>query len=93
MTVQKVKPGDTLKIMVRENQWTETSFESWTVIAIYPYHVLAVHGFERQSFTVGELVQMGLEDGHNIKSHGPGSAGQAWRLYRKGKDQIGEAEE
>ncbi len=91
MIITKVKSGEELLVPVysgEKNGGQFIRYDHYIVEKVYPYHVLAFNGMFYQSFTLGELVQMGLEDGHNIESHGPGSTGNAWRLYHKGKDQI-----
>lgn len=86
MTVTKVKPGDVLEIGFYIGA-IPTGIRKWTVTRIYPYHVMAVCGNERQCFSVGELVELGLENGHNRpfkKSYHGGTAGKTWRWAEKG---------
>ncbi len=63
--VKHVHPGDMIKLHTYGELLPDGHYESiwkeWMVIDVYPHHVLCECDGIRESFSYGELVQMGLE--------------------------------
>ncbi|MCD8207702.1 MAG: hypothetical protein LUD72_07180 [Bacteroidales bacterium] len=62
---RNVRPGDMIMFRrhgnLKQDGHYETIIEEWMVVDVYPNHVLCECDGIRESFTYGELVQMGLE--------------------------------